>query len=397
MSAAAAFRPTDCQGVCYPQPPGSTIELAMRAQALARAGHALDLCRSAAASAVPDRRPLIERVAALLSALPPIDRARMFGTAAASLDLDGDTAPTAAIGLRMTRHMVRSPGVEPIALALTAADFGADHEIYLPHAHALLARPSGTTTLAIVQEDGLTRLVWSDGAALTLPNDGAPLDPRSSIDRFRLLPMAAGLPVLNGIGPFEALAAGLNPAGEGAFPMAGGIISDSFDLLAELWPTARAAAARHLRGLLLLRTRGHVRSHSPPELDGAIITTVDSPEQLADVLCHEASHVRMNAFRRFDPIARPARPIAEAEGFVSPWRPDLRPLRGLIDGVHAFLNVCAFHRRLAERFPGSGSETIYARQARNVRTAWLSLRREALPTDLGTMLFAEFEREVAAL
>lgn len=397
MSVTEAFRPLDCQGLCYPAAPGSTMERAMAAQALARADRALDLCRSAAATSPLDARPLLDRIAALLSALPPIERARMFGTAIAALDLDGDTAPAGALGLRMARHMIRRPETESLALVLTAADFAADGEIYLPHAHALLARPAETTTLAILQENGLTMFVWSDGMALTLPNDGTPLSPETSSDRVRILSTAGGLPILNGIASCDGSAASLQLAGPLALPVQRSIIEDSLELLAGLWPTARAAAARHVRGLLLLRPRGYVRSHSPPELGGAVITTIDTPEQLADVLCHEASHVRMNSFRRFDPIARAARPSAEAEGFVSPWRPDLRPLRGLIDGVHAFLNVCAFYRRLAEHGPGSGAERIYARQAGNIRTAWESLKREALPTELGAMLFTEFEREVHAL
>jgi len=93
-----------------------------------------------------------------------------------------------------------------------------------------------------------------------------------------------------------------------------------------------------------------------------------------------------------------AAPGQEAIGFVSPWRPDLRPLRGLVDGVHAFLNVCRYHQRLRERFPDArASAVIYERQKRNVIQANTLLRTHGIPTELGRKLLDEFERETALL
>ena len=106
----------------------------------------------------------------------------------------------------------------------------------------------------------------------------------------------------------------------------------------------------------------------------------------------------MNVFRLYDPIACARSTEQETTGFVSPWRPDLRPLRGLVDGVHAFLNVCRYHQRLRERFRDAwASGVIYERQKRNVIQAAAVLREHGIPTELGKMLLDEFERETALL
>jgi HEXXH motif-containing protein len=106
----------------------------------------------------------------------------------------------------------------------------------------------------------------------------------------------------------------------------------------------------------------------------------------------------MNVFRLYDRIAQARDPKTEAAGFVSPWRPDLRPLKGLIDGVHAFLNVCRYHRKLGEWCHGAWIPgAIYERQKQNVIQANALLQQHAAPTRIGTMLMEEFTREEALL
>jgi hypothetical protein len=397
MNAVGNFWPSDCEGLCYPSPPGTTIDVTMGAIALARSNTAVDRCAVAVADLDNDAARLMEAISAAVLQLPPIDQAALFRSAAAAFDLDSHPTPPRHASALLARHIIRHPAVPKLVAVLPRRFFADCPLVHLPHVNAVLHETPRDITLAIVQADGATRFIWSDGMSISMPNDGSALPIMLSNDRLQILPSAMGLPILNGIADYEFEGIALGLADQGELSRHGAVLRDGISLLREVWPAAYSAAKRHLRGLVLLEQRGYARSHSPLMLGGVMFTTLDSPDRLADLICHEASHVRMNAMRRFDAIAKPKDIDAAAAGFRSPWRSDLRPLQGLVDGVHAFLNVCAFHRRFAEIFPGSSAEATYARQADNVRVAWQTLQRHALPTALGTQLFTLFEAEVARL
>lgn len=396
MAKISNFRPLDCDGLCYPSVPGTTIDIVMGAIALARADIAIDRCAASVKGLDRDEAKLIEVVGSAIAQVTAIDRAALFRTAAAAFDLDRELPPARSSAL-LVRHLIRHPAVPRLVAVLPVRFFADCAQVYLPHVNAVLrALPTGIT-LAIAQTDGVTRFVWSDGLSVTIPNDGSSLPSTLSNDRLQILPSALGQPVLNGVSDFENEGLDLGLSDQIEVFRQGGLLRDGAALLREVWPTAFSAAKRHLRGLVLLEKRAYARSHSPAALGGVMFTTIDSTDRLADLLCHEASHVRMNAMRRYDVIAEPKDADAAAAGFKSPWRNDPRPLQGLVDGVHAFLNVCGFHRRLAEAFPSSTAEATYARQASNVRAAWQTLERHAIPTPLGGQLFALFEAEVRRL
>lgn len=397
MDAVHNFSPSDCEGLCYPSPPGTTIDVTMGAIALARSDVAIDRCATAVADLDHDEARLIDAIRAAVLRLPPIDRAALFRSAAAAFDFDRHPPPPGHASVVLVRHLIRHPAVPKLVAVLPRGFFANCPKVYLPHVNALLYETGSNITLAIVQTDGATRFIWSDGMSVSLPNDGSALSTMLSNDRLQILPSAMGLPILNGIADYELEGISLGVADQGELLRHGAVLRDGISLLREVWPTAYSAAKRHLRGLVLLERRGHARSHSPLALGGVMYTTLDSPDRLADLLCHEASHVRMNAIRRFDAIAEPKDTDIAAAGFRSPWRGDLRPLQGIVDGVHAFLNVCGFHRRFAEISPDSAAEETYARQADNVRVAWQTLERHAVPTALGMQLFTLFEAEVALL
>lgn len=397
MNAVDDFWPSDCEGLCYPSPPGTTIDVTMGAIALARSNVAIDRCALAVADLDHDEARLIDTIGEAVLQLPPIERAALFRSAAAAFDFDSYPPRPGYASVLLVRHLIRHPSLPKFIAVLPRGFFAHCPQVHLPHVNAVLHKMAGDITLAIVQTDGATRFIWSDGMSVSLPNDGSALSTMLSNDRLQILPSAMGLPILNGIADYEFEGISLGLADQGELLRHGAVFRDGISLLREVWPTAYSAAKRHLRGFVLLERRGHARSHSPASLGGVMYTTLDSPDRLADLLCHEASHVRMNALRRFDAIAEPKDIDAAAAGFRSPWRSDLRPLQGLVDGVHAFLNVCGFHRRFAEIFPDSATEATYARQAENVRVAWKTLQRHALPTTLGIQLFTLFETEVARL
>jgi HEXXH motif-containing protein len=65
-------------------------------------------------------------------------------------------------------------------------------------------------------------------------------------------------------------------------------------------------------------------------------------------------------------------------------------------GVHAFLDVCHYHRRLADH-GHDASSAIYEHQRAKVREGLDLLLGHARPTPLGTQVLTDLEREVGAL
>ncbi|SEL31100.1 aKG-HExxH-type peptide beta-hydroxylase [Nitrosovibrio tenuis] len=394
----------DCAGLCYPSAPGNTVDVLFGLAALRRAErwrHQLD---AAVAAADSSEAQLAQRAIAVLGSLFAGSRARLFSTPLAEIDTVPcvDRADFSRLDekkrvLSGIRNLLHHPDVRNIAFVLPPCLF-TDGAFYLPHAHALLFSGPPEVTIAVVESEGNTRFTWSDGLTLTLPNDGSRLPSGFSHSRLKPLPHIGGFPVLNSIAETAPLLSGFGPAADHEIGPAAERIEAALELLSQVWPLAYHALQRHVQALCILKQRSYSRSHSPSELPGTIFMSADDIERIGDLLCHESSHVRMNVFRLYDPLAAARTPESEAAGFTSPWRPDLRPLRGLLDGVHAFLNVCRYHRRLGERLSNAwASAAIYQRQKRNIIQASMTLRQHAIPTRLGAMLLEEFSREEALL
>lgn len=171
-----------------------------------------------------------------------------------------------------------------------------------------------------------------------------------------------------------------------------GRLEQGLALFRRLWPEASSALQRHLSSVVLLSARGYQRSHTPPELCGTLFTTVGSPVMVGDLLAHEASHVRMHWFQACDPMIRARHHGDDEACFTSPWRTDARPINGLTLGVHAFLNVCEWYRRVIATVPEQAprAPAILAKQLEKVRQAMATLTLEGQPTDLGQALLKDF-------
>ena len=395
----------DCSGLCYPSPPGATVDILFGLSALQRSERFRDRLHTALETMDGNERRLAQHVIIVLDGLSPDSRARLFSNSLAEIDAAGGAYSVHGNNrIRETRqvlagirHLIHHPAVRNVTVILPRRLFN-EGALYLPHAHALLFNEDPDVTLAFAESEGNTHFVWSDGLSLTLPNDGEGLPPGFDHPRLKPLPCIAGFPVLNAVAEVAPFLTSFGSASQEEIEQSVERFDHALELLRQIWPLAYHALQRHVNALCILKQRDHSRSHSPPELPGTILMSLDDVECIGDLLCHESSHLRMNVFRLYDPIACARSAEQEATGFVSPWRPDLRPLRGLVDGVHAFLNVCRYHQRLRERFRDAwASGVIYERQKRNVIQAAAVLREHGIPTELGKMLLDEFEREAALL
>jgi len=73
---------------------------------------------------------------------------------------------------------------------------------------------------------------------------------------------------------------------------------------------------------------------------GMLISTPPDPATLAVTLVHEFQHIKLGALLHLTTLYREDR----GERHYAPWRPDPRPLAGLLQGVYAFFGITGFWR-----------------------------------------------------
>jgi len=114
---------------------------------------------------------------------------------------------------------------------------------------------------------------------------------------------------------------------------------------------------------------------------------------LAQSLVHEFQHSKLGALLDLVDLYEPD----DERRFYSPWRPDPRPLGGLLQAVYAFLAVADFWRRQLE----AGDEPRVAlaqyklaRSEQQLATALQTLRQAGTLTDAGWLFTAELTEAV---
>ena len=104
---------------------------------------------------------------------------------------------------------------------------------------------------------------------------------------------------------------------------------------------------------------------------------------MAEAIVHETQHGKLNLLRWFDPLLV----NGDSVWTKSEVRPDLRPLRGVLLAVHAFVPVAALHHQLAaQRHPLADSEVFRRRRQEVLAANERGLRTviaEGQPSELG--------------
>jgi len=387
----------DCGGTCFPQAAGSSADLAASLWAKRQQQRALALTEVWAGRRSGWWGRYLEALHRLLLDMPAAVAVAAFRPAVVGLALSrqsGDSeAMTSALGL--IRFLVGGPNQQALTLVIPAEAFGPSGRLYFPHLHAVV---ESRGPLAVEADASEVRFTWIDGAGATLAAAPAYHGAGQSGQRVTLLPSVLGWRVLNGNpdleAPIEELPVQPAPLVEPAWL---DNLVNGARLLRQVWPVAALAARRYLDSVILqpLPAEGHVTSVTLGRLQGSLIASLRDPVQVADALCHEGSHTRLGLFLQMDPLIEDD----EAAVHPSPWRQDPRPLKGLLNGVHAFVNVCEFYRRLALAEPtlAEPAEAVYSVQRRRVLEAWDYLEPRLRPTRLGQTLVAELAAAVRGL
>jgi hypothetical protein len=127
------------------------------------------------------------------------------------------------------------------------------------------------------------------------------------------------------------------------------------DVVGQLWPEALEWAVTLVPAFVDMgKPPGRIRFSSSYESGSPIfMSRVEDHLIHAEDMVHEIQHHRLYLVAGTSAFKCWRSPEKE---FVSPYRPDPRPLRGLIIGVHAFLTVNELKRRLTEQ--GERSEAF---------------------------------------
>jgi HEXXH motif-containing protein len=126
-----------------------------------------------------------------------------------------------------------------------------------------------------------------------------------------------------------------------------------------------------------------------------LIASANNAIQIADAFCHEGSHARLALYLMLDPLLN----NDPSSLYPSPWRKDERPLSGILNGVHAFVNVCEFYRRLAKHDNESSNyaKHMFLEQRSKILVASDLLFSVAKPTPMGRLFLTDLQAAVSRL
>lgn len=149
----------------------------------------------------------------------------------------------------------------------------------------------------------------------------------------------------------------------------------ALDAMRQVWPEAAADVTTYVQALLPTEMPpGGYNSASSEEFPFVVQVAVQPdacPLLLADSLIHETCHIKLDILSGMQPLVTDA---AADPVFRHPWRPDPRPLMGVLLGAHAFLNVMTLYRNASM----TGAYT-------DVSLAQYRLRRDEVGESLETL------------
>ena len=280
------------------------------------------------------------------------------------------------------------PGVRPSGLAAIAAAAairaGLDAEIEVPVLGAGVLLPSLGTAKAV----GPTAVVAAREAEV-----------RSGDLRVRVRPGEAGWRELRRatVGPLSVLIDDLDPFrmptpdGGPTGRLTSPQLTELRDTLRAAWPVLSPASAAEIAAIVRV-----IVPYRPPESGDFTISVSSSqvfgtvamsrqPDKylFAETLVHETQHIKLCALLDLVELARPD----DGQLYYAPWRPDPRPVSGLLQGAYAFFGVSRFWREQRHTAPEpevrQRAHADFARWRDGAATAAATLLRSRQLTSAG--------------
>jgi hypothetical protein len=142
------------------------------------------------------------------------------------------------------------------------------------------------------------------------------------------------------------------------------VFSDAFDLIKTVWPAAYEDFAKFTRVIVPVRSRPDRVGAANNKTDylaneyfaftvssrqGAIYIGDAPVNSTIEMLIHENAHVKLRQIQVIDPLLQD--PFDESVCLSVPWRPDPRPIPGILEGLFVFSHVAEFEFRLWQLVP----------------------------------------------
>jgi HEXXH motif-containing protein len=162
----------------------------------------------------------------------------------------------------------------------------------------------------------------------------------------------------------------------------------AFELLRTVWPQSLPDVDAFFRGLLPIEMpAANWNSASTGELPFVLQLTVREdawPFLLADSILHETAHTKLDMAMLFTPLLL----NDDQKIYQHPWRPDPRPMAGVLLGAHAFLSVMKLYERALLVWPRDDAiREQYQRRRDEVSTAMATLAGAARFTPAGERIY----------
>lgn len=171
-------------------------------------------------------------------------------------------------------------------------------------------------------------------------------------------------------------------------------LAAAFDFLMEAWPECLPDVLAVFHGVVLLDAPGgHTYSASSPSAPLILQLTMRPnkfPIVLAETIVHETAHLKLHMLTEMEALLN----NDEVPRYYHPWRPDLRPMKGVLLGAHAFLNVVEMYKHAITH--GSKDPFVhreYETRLVEVRQALGTLAKHAEFTAAGRQVFEAMCRE----
>ena len=137
---------------------------------------------------------------------------------------------------------------------------------------------------------------------------------------------------------------------------------------------------------------------SSSEFPGAVLLGASADAfDLADHLIHEFAHNRLFALEGMGGLLEDD----ASDRYYSPWRDELRSMRGLVHGAYVFVYVFDYWRAVAEEAPrddiGDRARENAARTVLELRVAISQVRRHARLTDFGRAVVQHVAARIDAM
>ncbi len=172
----------------------------------------------------------------------------------------------------------------------------------------------------------------------------------------------------------------------------------SIQMIREVWPDALCDLDAFWKATFpMSMPTERWNSASTGDLPFCIQITVREeawPYLLAESIIHEVSHVKLDLAMELAPlIENDSRKI-----YLHPWRPDLRPMSGVLLGAHAFLAVMVFYRQGTQLYPENGHiQHEYELRRKEVGQALSILGESAKFTSAGAAFYQSLQEAYGAI